>query len=468
MAFKPAFIAEGLEITDIDQQGRGVARHGEIVVFVEKAIPGDIADVRVFRQKSRFWEASVHQIIQPSAFRIAPICSHFGICGGCQWQHFQYEGQLKYKAISVEQALLRIGGLDFPTPAPILPALEITGYRNKLNFSFSARQWITRAAMDSGESPDKPALGFHLQKVFDKVYPITECHLMPDIVNQIRNEVRDFTCAQEYEYYHLKDHTGWLRTLVVRRSEYNNQIMIILVVSRNDQNKIDALFTHLQNRFPEIGSFIWIHNSKLNDSYQDLPFRVWGEYPSYLIEQLGQYKFRISPKSFFQTNTQQAERLYQIVYDAIGTKVPLIYDLYCGAGSIGIYVSALAEKIVGIEYVQDAVQDAELNCRLNSLTHLKFYAGDMKKILTPELVLEHGVPDVIITDPPRAGMDAPVVAQMLKMNAEKIIYVSCNPATQARDLALMKDQYEIIKVQPVDMFPQTTHVENIVVLQRRK
>jgi 23S rRNA (uracil1939-C5)-methyltransferase len=463
---KVPFIAENISVHDIDQEGRGVARYNDIVVFVEKAIPGDVVNARVFKKKSRFWEAALHELIQPSPLRTTPFCQHFGKCGGCQWQQLQYSGQLEYKARSVREALTRIGNLEFPELKPIVPALSTTAYRNKLDFSFSARSWVSKEELNIG-LPDAPGLGFHLKGVFDKVLPISECHLMPEVVNEIRNAVRDFSQENNYEYYHLKNHTGWLRNLVIRQSHASGKIMVILSVAARDEAKLSALFTLLQNRFPQISSCIWFLNEKLNDSFQGLEPIVWGKTDPYLVEKLGNYQFRVSPRSFFQTNTQQAERLYQLVYDAIGEPVKVIYDLYCGAGSIGIFVSDKAEKIVGVEYIEDAVKDAEENCRLNNLKHLNFYSGDMKKLMNGSLLRREGRPQVIITDPPRAGMDAAVVAELIKTEADKIIYVSCNPATQARDLALMNDAYKIVSVQPVDMFPHTTHVECVVVLERR-
>jgi 23S rRNA (uracil1939-C5)-methyltransferase len=463
---KPPFIAENLEITDIDQEGRGVSRYGDVVVFVEKAIPGDVVHARVFKKKSRFMEAALHEVVKPSPLRQQPFCRHFGTCGGCQWQHLQYSGQLQFKAQSVKAALSRIGNLSFPEPKPILSALADTAYRNKLDFSFSARSWLTKEELNQGMQ-DHPALGFHVRGVFDKVLPIESCHLMPPVVNDIRNAVRDFSVQNGYEYYHLKQHTGWLRNLVIRMSADTGKIMVILSVASEDSEKLGALFGMLQTRFPAISSCIWYLNQKLNDSFQGLEPRVWKDTAPYLTERLGQYHFQISPRSFFQTNTRQAERLYQVVHEAIGESVDVLYDLYCGAGSIGIFVSDKAKKIVGIEYVDEAVKDAADNCRLNGVNHLSFYAGDMKKLLNSELLRKEGRPQVIITDPPRAGMDAPVVAELLKSGAEKIIYVSCNPATQARDLALLDEGYRITMVQPVDMFPHTTHVECVVVLERK-
>lgn len=463
---KQPFFTEPFEITDIDQEGRGVGRLDNVVVFVEKAIPGDTVIARVFKKKSRFMEASLHELVQASPMRRDPFCRHFGVCGGCQWQHLVYDRQLEYKGRSVKEAFSRIGDLVFPEPQPILASKQETAYRNKLDFSFSARSWLTREELNSGIQ-DAPALGFHVRGVFDKVLPITECHLMPDVVNDIRNTVRTLALEKGYPFYHLKDHTGWLRNLVIRQSAHSGKIMMILSVASPDLDKLEDIFETCRRKFPAISSCIWFLNQKLNDSFQGLEPVVWGNTDPYLEEQLGRFTFRISPRSFFQTNTFQAERLYQVVNAAIGEKAGLIYDLYCGAGSIGIYVSDKAEKIVGIEYVEDAVADARENCRLNGLTHLQFYAGDMKKILNGSLLRKEGRPNVIITDPPRAGMDAPVVEEIIRSGAPKVIYVSCNPATQARDLALMKDTYDIVQVQPVDMFPHTTHVECVTVLVRK-
>jgi len=467
MTMKTPFIAEALDVIDIDQKGRGVARHGEVVVFIEHAIPGDIVDARVFKKKSSFWEAAVQNIVKPSEFRTQPQCQHFGTCGGCKWQHFDYKGQLLYKAKSVTSAFQRIGGLTFPEPLPILPSDTEFHYRNKLDFSFSARAWVPRAELPiDGVAPDSPALGFHLAGVFDKVLPISECLLMPNIVNDIRNEVRNFTILNAWPYFHLKTQAGWLRNLVVRMSESSGEIMVMLMVTAPLKDAIDAIFDNLKQKFPQISSFIWYVNDKRNDSYSDLKWHVWGESKPYIIEKLGKWQFYVSPNSFFQTNSKQANALYQKVYEAIGDKVDTLYDLYCGAGSISIFVSDKAQKIVGLEFIRDAVADARKNADLNGLSHLEFFAGDIRKMLNEEFVTMHGQPDVVITDPPRAGMEPAVVEQLLAIAPKKIIYVSCNPASQARDISLMKDHYTIESVQPVDMFPQTTHVENITVLIR--
>jgi len=464
---RPPFFIDNIEITDIDQEGRGVGRFNEIVVFVEKALPGDIATVRVFKKKSKYWEGSLSTLTIPSPLRQAPICKHFGICGGCQWQHFQYESQKEYKAKSVLNALGRIGGLTLPELKPILGSSRNFYYRNKLNFSFSNRKWLKKEEKDAGVDPFSPALGFHISKIFDKVYGIEKCYLMPDIHNAIRRTIFEVAVNENIPFYDLKAHTGYLRTLVIRQSANSGEIMLNLIVAYSNADWINLLFENVRNKFPQITSFIYYINQKLNDSYTDLPYSVWGDSNDYLLEKLGKYYFKIGPNSFFQTNTYQAINLYQIIYNLIGSKVSLIYDLYCGTGSIGIFISDLAEKIIGIEYVPEAIEDAKQNCALNNLTHFDFYAGDMKKILNKNLLHEYGIPDLIITDPPRAGMDAKVVEQLLEIKAAKVIYVSCNPATQARDISLMQDLYQVTYVQPVDMFPQTTHVENIVLLERK-
>ncbi len=464
-----------MELIDAASDGRALARHEGEVVFVEGGIPGDRAMVHVYGKKKKVLAGRVEDLLSPSEQRAEPSCPHFGTCGGCKWQHMDYSAQLAYKEKQVRDSLERIGKVTWQEFHPILGNEEIYHYRNKLEFTFSSKAWLTLEQIQSRQAFDHRVLGFHGPRSFEKVLNIDTCKLQDSLNDAIRNELRAFARQKEIPFYDIRANEGFLRTLTLRSSLYQNQFMAILVVAHPDLEKIEQIFTHLASKFPEIASFIWIHNAKLNSSYNDLPYHVWrGE--DHLIEQLGSYRFKIRPVSFFQTNPRQAEVLYQVVQKFLlktlaegQTKHSLIFDLYSGTGSIGIFLEQFTQRIVGIEYVESAVQDAWENVRLNQLDEerFQFYAGDMKDLLKQDQVKAHGQPSVVITDPPRQGMDAKVVTRLLELNPEHIIYVSCKPSTQARDLALLDHQYELIDVQPVDMFPHTAHVENVVLLQRR-
>lgn len=465
---KKTYLLENIPIVDTSTKGRGIGRKDELVVFVEKAVPGDVVDVRVLRKEKKVPVGTIERMVTPSPDRIPARCQHFGDCGGCKWQNLSYEKQLVYKEKQVTDPLQRIGHLDVGEARPIIGCAEPFNYRNKVEFTFSNKRWVPGHIIKKGDPIDwSGAVGYHVARFFDKIVDIETCHLHRPVIDDIRNEIREFTKEREEEWYDIRAHTGYWRNMVFRTSEGTGELMLILLVNEDDIGPVGALFQHLEAKFPEITSFIWIHNHKWNATYGDLEARTW-KGPAFITEQLGEWKFRISPTSFFQTNSLQAKVLYDQVRHFIGEKVGTIYDLYCGAGSIGIYINDLADKIVGVEYVDAAVQDAYENCRLNGLEHLSFHSGNMKEILDEAFFESHGKPDVIVTDPPRAGMDAPVVAQILKARAPKIVYVSCNPATQARDLALLNEAYDVKCIQPVDMFPQTSHVENVALLALRE
>lgn len=453
-------------IEDLSTDGRGVARLPDgKVVFVKDAVPGDVVTLQLLGKRRKVWEGQVQTLEVPSPDRTTPTCEHFGVCGGCRNQHLSYAAQLRHKQKWVQDALTRIGGLALPKLQPVLPAPAPFGYRNKLEYSATAKRWLTQAEVASQVPLDKQqALGFHVPGVFDKVVPIAHCHLQPEPGNAIRNHVHAWALQHGIAYYDNRAHNGQLRNLLMRQATATGQLMVLPIVAA-EAPWVHDLLQDLAKTFPQITSLGYIVNPKLNDSYHDLtPIFVQG--PPIIEEHLGKWRFQVGPLSFFQTNTLQAERLYQQVYDLLPTDIPVLYDLYCGTGSIGIFVSDKAKKIVGVEYVAAAVADARENCALNGLQHLHFEAGDMAKVLTPAFAHTHGAPQVVVTDPPRAGMDPAVVHALLALRPQTIIYVSCNPATQARDLALMADAYSIDHVQPVDMFPQTPHVENIVRLQQ--
>ena len=455
-----------VEVVDIASDGMGVAKADGKVYFIEHTVIGDVVEILPLRRKKNAWQTRLLNIIQPSTDRIVPDCRYFGTCGGCKFQHIRYEAQLHFKQKQVEDALIRIGKLTIPAIQPILGCEQPFGYRNKVEFTFSSKRWLSTSEIQSEETiSQSPALGFHVPQIFDKIVDIHECFLGDELVNAIRNRVREVALENQIPFYDIRNHTGLLRNLVLRNSPVTGERMVILILAYEQKPVTDLIFGTLEAEFPEITSFIQIINPKQNDSYSDLPFSVW-KGKSCLTERLGEFEYLISPVSFFQTNTKQAEKLYQIVKNRM-SKHEIVYDLYCGAGSIGIFVSALAKQIYGIEYVAKAVDDANLNCQQNQLSHLQFFAGNLAEVLTADFVQKTGKPDLIITDPPRAGMDPKVCKQLLEIESPKIIYVSCNPATQARDLQILSEKYEIVFVQPVDLFPQTAHVETVVELNLR-
>ena len=463
-----------MHLTDAASDGRAVARHEGRVIFVERGVPGDVARVRVYQKQKKMLIGSIETLIRPSSSRIEPVCAHFGVCGGCKWQMMAYDTQCFFKQKQVEDAFARIGKVEIGEVLPILRAGQPFHYRNKLEFTFSNKAWLTLEQIQAERQYEQRVLGFHTPQAFDKIIDIDTCYLQRPVINDIRNAVRDFARVQAISFYDIRTNEGFLRNLVFRSSEHTGELMVVLIVAKDDSDTVGRIFSQIDSLFPEITHLLWIHNPKVNSSFSDLPFRVWkGE--EYITERLGFFDFRISPTSFFQTNPRQAAQLYGVVkawlqasLPAGRTRHPVVYDLYSGTGSIGIFVAELADRVVGVEYVAPAVADARENVRLNGLEHFSFHAGDMKKILTPEFVAAEGRPDVIIADPPRAGMDPKVVQRILEIAPEFLIYVSCKPATQARDIELMSEAYEVLKIQPVDMFPQTAHVENVAWLRRRQ
>jgi len=457
---------EQLLITDVAAEGKSVARYQEKVIFVDNVVPGDIVDVRVIKSKKNFAEATPVFFHQYSDKRTDPFCEHFGTCGGCKWQHLAYPHQLYYKQKQVKDNLERIGKLELPDISPILPSSGTQYYRNKLEFTFSNKRWLTSEEIQASDMIDRRALGFHIPGRFDKIIDIEHCFLQNDLSNEIRLSIRDFAKKAGITFFDLVAQTGFLRNLIVRTTS-TGETMVIVQVFENHPEWLELVMNHLATSFPQITSLLYIHNPKKNETFHDLEVITYrGQ--SYIEEEMEGLRFRIGPKSFYQTNSKQAYELYKITRNfACLHGDEIVYDLYTGTGTIANFVASQARKVVGIEYVEMAVEDARINSAINGINNTVFYAGDMKDVLTDEFADKHGHPDVIITDPPRAGMHEDVVNAILRLAPQTIVYVSCNPATQARDLALMDEAYKVTAVQPVDMFPQTHHVENVVRLQRR-
>jgi len=464
---KPKIFKE-VEITGIADKGRAVGRYNEKVVFVEGAVPGDVVDVRVIKRKSGFDIATVIHFHKYSPDRIEPFCDHFAECGGCSWQNLAYETQLLHKQTTVENAMKRIGKVDIATLLPIVGANPTTFYRNKMEYTFSNNRWITQKEVDKGaEITHRKALGFHKPGGFNKIIDIHHCHLQPDPSNAIRNGVRDFAIENDFEFYDIQTHTGLLRNLMMRITT-TGDVMVLFSFFKNDEEKIQEILDFTTKTFPEVTSLYYVVNPKKNDFVLDLDFSFHSG-KEYITERFKETEFRIGPKSFFQTNSNQGVVLYdKIVEFAELQGDENVYDLYTGIGSIALYVAKSCKQIVGIEEIEAAITDAKENAKINNIDNAIFYAGDVKDILTKEFIAKHDKPDVLITDPPRAGMHPKVVDMLLELEAPKIVYVSCNPATQARDLNLMKEKYDVVKMQPVDMFPQTYHIENIALLQLKK
>ncbi|NDK56672.1 23S rRNA (uracil(1939)-C(5))-methyltransferase RlmD [Pontibacter fetidus] len=456
-------ILENIKIEEMVAEGKCLARHNNLVIFVGGVAPGDVVDLRVTKKKKSFMEAVPVQFREYSELRVQPFCEHFGICGGCKWQHIGYDTQLYYKEKQVKDNLERIGKVALPAFDPILGSKQDKFYRNKLEFTFSSFGWLTNEQIQSGENYDRNALGFHMPGRFDKILDIQHCYLQPDPSNAIRLAVRDYTRAKGMEYYDAVKQTGFLRNLIVRTAN-TGDLMVILLVKYDDQEAIVGILDDLYAKFPEITSLQYVVNPKMNDTFHDQEVICYKGQP-YIYEQMEDIRFQVGPKSFYQTNADQAYELYRLTREFAGlTGNELVYDLYTGAGTIANFVAHQAKEVIGIEYVPSAIEDAKINSELNNITNTTFYAGDMKDILSDELIERHGRPEVVITDPPRAGMHPDVIEKLLQVHADRIVYVSCNPATQARDLELLSDKYDVARVQPVDMFPQTHHVENIVLL----
>lgn len=460
-------VLEKVRITDIGAEGNAVARVDNQVVFIPMLVPGDVADIKVIRKRKKYLEGSVIRFHEYSPDRIKPACVHFGVCGGCKWQHLPYELQLKYKQKQVADNLTRIGKVSVPEITPIIGSGSQFRYRNKLEYTFSDKRWLTREEINTDSDFEKEdALGFHIPGLFDKVLDIKECHLQPEPSNAIRDAVRRYAHRKSLPFFNLRQQSGFLRNLIIRNNAAG-EVMVIVIFFLDEKERREGLLDYLAEEFPQIASLYYVVNAKKNDSLADQqPVLYKGK--DHLSEEMSGLKFRIGPKSFYQTNTHQAKVLYDIALDfADLTGREIVYDLYTGTGTIANFVASKAAKVIGIEYIEEAVRDAVINSEINNITNTIFFAGDMKKILTGEFMDSQGHPDVIITDPPRAGMHEDVIKVIMDAAPGKIVYVSCNPATQSRDILLLSGQYEIAAVQPVDMFPHTHHVENVVLLKKR-
>ena len=467
---KPLPILENITISDYAAEGKSIARVDDMVVFVPWAVPGDVVDLQVRRKKHSFMEAEVIRYHQYSKVRTQPFCQHFGICGGCKWQQVPYEEQLRMKQQQVYDQLHRIGKVELPEFRPILGSVKTQEYRNKLDFGCANKRWLTSEQLkDETLVKDSPAIGFHITGAFDKILPIEKCWLMDDLQNQIRNEVRDYAVANGLSFFDLRQQVGLLRDVIIRNSA-SGEWMVIFQFHYDEtggEKEAKALMQHIADKFQQITSLMYLDNQKCNDTIGDqeiLNFKG----TDHIFELMEDLKFKVGPKSFYQTNTEQAYHLYSVAREFANlTGNELVYDLYTGTGTIANFVAKKARQVIGIEYVPEAIEDAKINSQINGIDNTLFYAGDMKDILTDDFIAEHGRPDVIITDPPRAGMHPDVVKTILNAAPDRIVYVSCNPATQARDLQLLDVQYKVSEVQPVDMFPHTPHVENVVLLTKK-
>ena len=488
---KPLPLLEGVEIEAVAAEGKCLFHWNDMVVFVPFCVPGDVCDVQIRRKKHSFAEGEVVRIIKYSNVRATPFCAHFGVCGGCKWQNLPYEEQLKFKQQQVYDQLHRIGKIELPEFRPIMGSVHTQEYRNKLDFGCANKRYLTKEQIqtlpndESQSLKDVPAIGFHITGAFDKILPIEKCWLMDDLQNQIRNEVRDYAMEHGMSFFDLRAQVGLLRDLIIRNSASGEWMVIVQVhidhlplniehyeerekESVNGQwSMVNGLLQHVADKFPQISSLMYLDNQKCNDTIGDQDIMVFkGE--DHIFELMEDLKFKVGPKSFYQTNTEQAYHLYSVAREFAGlTGNELVYDLYTGTGTIANFVAKKAKKVIGIEYVPEAIEDAKVNSQVNGIENTLFFAGDMKDILTDEFIAEYGRPDVIITDPPRAGMHPDVVKTILNAAPDRIVYVSCNPATQARDLQLMDANYKVAEVQPVDMFPHTPHVENVVLLTKR-
>ncbi len=471
-------ILEGIEITGVAAEGKALARIDNVVLFVPYAVPGDVVDVRVTRKKHHFMEGTVLRFHKQSPLRCQPVCPHYGVCGGCKWQCLPYEEQIKWKQRQVMDNLVRIGKLELPECSPILGSEQTEAYRNKVEFSFANKVWkVFPDQHPEGLTPtvaevpeDAPgAVGFHAGGAFDKILPIQECHLMDPVNDRIRNGIRDYCYREGLAFHDAREHTGLMRSIMIRLSNSGELMLLVqfCIKTEDERKQAMALMEWIRTNYPEITSLLWVNNEKFNDTFGDLPVHTYAGTDHIFLE-MEDLRFKVGPKSFYQTNTRQAYILYNVAREMAGlTGSELVYDLYTGTGTIANFVARKARKVVGIEYVPEAIEDAKVNSELNGISNTDFYAGDMKDILNRAFIEKHGRPEVIITDPPRAGMHEDVVNTILFANPDRIVYVSCNPATQARDLQLLDAQYRVAKIQPVDMFPHTQHVENVVLLEHR-
>ena len=478
---KPLPIFENITITDVAAEGKSLVRipipahdgqpESQLVVFVPFCVPGDVVDLQIRRKKHSYAEAEVIRFREYSQTRAVPMCRHFGICGGCKWQNLPYEEQLKFKQKQVFDQLSRIGKVELPEFRPILGSVKIRNYRNKLDFGASNRRYLTREEISSGQEFPRDVLGFHITGAFDKILPIDECCLMDPLHNDIRNAIRDYAISHGISFFDLREQVGILRDVVIRNSNTGEWMVLVQFcfkeTDEGSRQKAMDLLEYISDSFPQITSLLWVDNQKCNDTFGDLPVNVYRG-TDHIFETMEDLRFKVGPKSFYQTNTDQAYHLYSVARDFAGlTGEELVYDLYTGTGTIANFVAKKSSQVIGIEYVPEAIEDAKVNSQVNNIGNTLFFAGDMKDILTDDFIARYGRPDVIITDPPRAGMHPDVVKTILRAAPKRIVYVSCNPATQARDLHDMDCDYRVAAVQPVDMFPHTPHVENVVLLEKR-
>lgn len=463
-------VLEEITITDVAAEGKALAKVNDLVIFVPYVVPGDVVDLKLTRKKNHYAEAVAVKFHEYSPVRAVPFCQHYGVCGGCKWQCLPYEEQIRYKQKQVVDNLTRIGKIEMPDVSPILGSKKTQFYRNKLEFTFSNKRWLTEQEVKEDVVYEQMnAVGFHIPGAFDKVLAIEKCWLQDDISNRIRNAVRDYAYAHNYSFFNLRSQEGMLRNIIIRTSS-TGELMVILickVVEANEMELFKQMLAFIADEFPQITSLLYVVNNKCNDTFNDLEVNVF-KGQDHIFEEMEGLKFKIGPKSFYQTNSEQAYILYKVARDFAGlTGDELVYDLYTGTGTIANFVSKQARQVIGIEYVPEAIEDAKVNAEINGIKNTMFFAGDMKDILTQDFINQYGRPDVIITDPPRAGMHQDVIDVILFAEPKRIVYVSCNPATQARDLALLDAKYKLTAVQPVDMFPHTQHVENVVLLEKR-
>jgi 23S rRNA (uracil1939-C5)-methyltransferase len=461
-------LLEKVRITDIGSEGNALARVDNQVVFVPMLIPGDVVDIKIIKNKKRYLDGKVVRFHEYSADRVAPVCRHFGVCGGCKWQHLPYNLQLRYKQKQVADNLRHIGKIETTSVSPIIGSSEVLMYRNKLEYAFSDKRWLTQEEISSDNDFEKEdALGFHIPGLFDKVLDIRECHLQPEPSNAIRDAVRRYAHKNSFRFFNIRQQSGFLRNLVIRNSG-DGKFMVIVVFFHDEPVRREGLLDYIASEFPQITSLFYVINSKKNDSLSDQdPILYKGQ--DHLVEELDGLKFRIGPKSFYQTNTAQAVKLYKAAAGMAGlTGKEIVYDLYTGTGTIACFIASETAKVIGIEYVEEAVRDAAANSAINNISNTEFFAGDIKDVMSETFINKYGSPDVIITDPPRSGMHEDVIKKILSANPRKLVYISCNPATQARDIVLLSGRFNVTRIQPVDMFPQTHHVENIVLLEKRK
>lgn len=460
-------LIEGLEIVSVAAEGKALGYHDGMVVFVAMAVPGDVADVQIYSKRRRFMEGRIVRFVKKSPVRAEPVCEHYGVCGGCKWQHLPYSEQLRFKQEQVADQLSRIGKIDLPAIRPIIGSEKTLFYRNKLEYTFCSKRWLTDEEVASGaEITDGNALGFHIPNLFDKVLDIRKCWLQEEPSNAIRLAARSFCLERGYGFYNVREHKGLMRNLIVRTAS-TGEVMATVVFGCEDRERIDALMRYLADSFPEVTALMYVVNTKFNDTINDLDVYCYRG-RDHIFEEMEGLRFKIGPKSFYQTNSAQAYNLYKVVRDFAGlTGGETVYDLYTGTGTIANFVAGQCRKVVGVEYVPEAIEDARANSLFNGISNTVFYAGDMKDVLDREFLETNGRPQVVILDPPRAGIHGDVAATILEAVPDRIVYVSCNPATQARDIAVFDRDYRLTEVQPVDMFPHTHHVENVALLVRR-